>query len=471
MYSIAMSKISPSSLLPDRSIRIRPLVFPLYLFSKGCSLTLFFCLLIVLMQACGKEEDKTVEQEDQSNIPAFCDEDNTGLVLPKGFCAGVVADSLGFIRHLAVRDNGDIYVAMRNNRLDLGGILALHDQDGDGKMDQIEKFSDIPGMGISIAGDNLYFASDTVIYRYSMQADSLLPKQPPEVLVNDLPEQELHAGKTFATDGINWIYVNIGATSNACQVEENEPGSPGQDPCPDLENHAGIWRFDLKQLNQSRDSGYRYASGIRNAYAIDWHPEFKGLYIVQHGRDRLFGLWPELYDESISARLPAEEFLRINEGENYSWPYCYYDPVMNKRVLAPEYGGDGTQTGQCDQYSDPLVAFPAHYSPNDLKFYPASGLFPERYYNGAFIAFHGSYNRGDLKQVGYQVVFVPFKNGVPSGDWEIFIDGFAGTGEVTVPEDADYRPTGIAIGPDGSLYVADSVQGRIWRITYMGNGN
>ena len=402
-----------------------------------------------------------------SGIARFCDKDNGSLELPEGFCAGVVADSLGFIRHLAVNDNGDIYVALRNHRLNLGGIIALRDTDKDGKMDLLEKFIDIPGMGIKIKNGFLYFASDTDIYRYTL-GQKLIPELPPQVLVRDLPAQGPHAGKPFAIDDDNQLYVNIGAITNACQQDEETAGSPGLEPCTELQNHAGVWRFSLDKLNQSQHAdGYHYASGIRNAYAIDWHPADKRLYVVQHGRDHLHEIWPDIYSLKDDAWLPAEEFMMVDDSGEYGWPYCYFDPVRSKRVVAPEYGGDGVNTSRCEEYPPPLIAFPAHFGPNDLKFYTGK-QFPGHYQHGAFIAFHGSYNRDPFEQVGYQVVFVPFKDGVPAGDWEVFADGFAGVKEVKIPEDADYRPTGLAIGPEGSLYIADSVQGRIWRVVYTG---
>lgn len=428
-------------------------------------------VLLTIPVACDREKaGNDTEKNRQSKIPAVCDPDNGGLILPPGFCAGIVADSLGFIRHLVVNANGDIYVALRNTRLNLGGMLALRDMNKDGKMDKIEKFSDTPGISVTIRGGYLYFASDTDIYRYQLTGNHLLPQTRPEIIVRDLPGQKLHAGKAFVIDDANRIYVNIGAETNSCEREPETPASPGLDPCPELATHAGIWMFSADQLNQSLADGVHYASGIRNAYAIDWQQNFRELYVVQHGRDQLHEYWPDIYNADMGARLPAEEFILVSENGEYGWPYCYYDQIQEKLVMSPEYGGDGRKIDRCEKYPPPLIGFPAHYGPNDLKFYTAH-QFPDSYHNGAFIAFHGSYNRGEYEQVGYQVVFVPFNNGVPSGDWEVFIDGFAGTGEVINPEDADYRPTGLAVGPDGSLYVADSVQGRIWRIIYNETGN
>ena len=115
----------------------------------------------------------------------------------------------------------------------------------------------------------------------------------------------------------------------------------------------------------------------------------------------------------------------------------------------------------------PIFAFPGHWAPNALLFYTGD-QFPARYKNGAFIAFHGSWNRAPEKQKGYKVVFVPFLKGKPSGAYEVFADGFMGADEIASPGEAKYRPCGLAQGPDGSLYISDSVKGNIWKIKYKG---
>jgi glucose/arabinose dehydrogenase len=112
------------------------------------------------------------------------------------------------------------------------------------------------------------------------------------------------------------------------------------------------------------------------------------------------------------------------------------------------------------------MAFPGHLAPNDLLFYTGD-MFPEKYKDGAFIAFHGSWNRAPEPQKGFFVVFVPFNGAIPTGDWEVFADGFAGVDTVNSTRDAKYRPCGLAQGPDGSLYVTDDVKGRVWRILYQ----
>ncbi len=396
-----------------------------------------------------------------------CDPDNGSITLPEGFCAFVVADDIGRARHLTVNENGDIYVMLREEH-DGHGIAALRDTTGDGRADVIGYFGDYTGTGIQIHQGYLYFSSTTAVYRYKLQSGQLIPKGEPEQVIGGFPMQNQHAAKPFTFDDQGNVYVTVGAPANACQEQMRTKGSPGMDPCPLLERHGGIWRFDAIKTGQTQQKdGYRYATGIRHAVALRWNPGSKKLYAVQHGRDQLHQLWPEYYTVEQSAELPAEEFFLIEDGSNFGWPYCYYDQIQGKKVLAPEYGGNGEKVGRCGQYANPIMAFPGHYAPNDLLFY-SGNQFPQRFQNGAFIAFHGSWNRAPLEQKGYQVAFVPFEKELPSADWVTFADGFAGEEHIDSPGEAEYRPMGLAQGSDGSLYISDSVKGRIWRVIYVG---
>lgn len=390
---------------------------------------------------------------------------DSGITLPAGFTSVVFADKVGPGRHIAVQENGDVYMAL--SRLKSGnGIAALRDDNGDGKADNIKYFAKTVTTGLEIKHNFLYFSNSLEVMRVPLNKDELVPTANPEVIVTGFLKQNQHQDKTFTLDNDGNIYVNVGAPSNACQVKDRTPGSPGQDPCPLLERHAGIWKFKADKAGQDQmKDGSRYASGIRNSIAIEWNKTNNKLYVVQHGRDQLHQFYPDLYTEQQGAELPAEEFLQIDNGDFFGWPYCYYDQIQKQKVLAPEYGGDGKTKGRCSDAKDPIMAFPGHLAPNDLLFYTGT-MFPEKYKEGAFIAFHGSWNRAPLEQKGYFVAFVPFKNGVPSGDWEIFADGFAGVSPVKNMNDIVYRPTGLAQGPDGSIYVADSEEGRIWKITY-----
>jgi glucose/arabinose dehydrogenase len=349
-----------------------------------------------------------------------------------------------------------------------GGLFALRDSDGDGRADQQQAFGDSAGSGLALHGGFLYASSWVDVVRYPIDAESLVPAGAPETIVSGFLEQGPHKVKTLTFDEAGHLYVNVGAPSNACMEDSRTPGSKGQDPCPQLEWQAGVWRFQADRPGQTQQGdGHHYATGTRNLVALRWNPVAGSLYAVQHGRDQLDGMWPEKFDKEANAELPAEEFFQIADGEDFGWPYCYYDPARGEKVLAPEYGGDGETQGRCAEKKGPILTFPAHIAPNDLLFY-SGDQFPESYRGGAFVAFHGSWNRAPLPQKGYFVAFVPFADGQPSGDWSIFADGFSGLPEVAEPGDARHRPCGIAQGPDGSLYVSDSVAGTIWRIRYTG---
>jgi glucose/arabinose dehydrogenase/mono/diheme cytochrome c family protein len=404
---------------------------------------------------------------------------NGGLLLPEGFKAVVVTDSVEErVRHLAVTDDGFLYGKLRNSN-EKGGIVALQDQDGDGRADVMEKFGSYRKLqkwsystAMRIYNGYLYFSSELVIYRYKLNPGTLIPEGEMEIVMTDDHEhgKHEHIGKPIAFDNKGFMYVPFGAPSNACQNPKRTPGAPGMDPCPQLEDHGGIWRFDANKLGQTQKDGYKYASGIRSVVAMDWNSKDENLYIVMHGRDDLLRLFPNIYSGWDSALLPSEEFIRVTEGSNFGWPYCYYDQMQEKKVLAPEYGGDGKIIGRCSEFDDPVMGFPGHWAPNDLVFYDGDKL-PDRYKNGAFIAFHGSTNRAPYPQSGYFVGFVPFKDGKPSGDWEVFADGFAVVDPIVSVKDAHYRPMGIAFGPDDSMYISDSVKGKIWKVFFEGDKN
>ncbi len=408
-----------------------------------------------------------------ASIPAAqsgCDPDNGGITLPAGFCAVVVVDSVGSARHIEIAENGDVLLALTNSRgpersVIPGGVAILRDLDGDGRADETHRFGENGGNEVLLAGEYLFFATDDAVLRYPFPEGSVAPSGPPDTIVSGLPAESNHRAKSLALGPDDALYVNIGSPSNACQDQPRGVGSPGVDPCPQLETRAGIWRFDAERSGQRQEDGSRFATGLRNTVALRVHPS-GALFGVVHGRDQLSALWSEFYTDQESAEKPAEEFVRIEEGDDFGWPYCYFDPDTDTKVLSPEYGGDGRVTGRCAGMKDPLMDFPAHWAPNDLEFYSGSH-FPEEYRGGAFIAFHGSWNRSPEPQGGYNVVFAPFQGGSPTGAWEIFADGFAGL-EVS-PRGAHHRPVGVAMGPDGSLYIADSRMGKVWKVIYTGS--
>jgi glucose/arabinose dehydrogenase len=386
------------------------------------------------------------------------------LVLPSGFKAETVVATLGSNRHIAVNSNGDIYVKLEKLK-DGKGIFVIRKSGNEYKI--VNSFGNYTGTGIIIKNGYLYATSNTEVFRYALNKNNeVADPNNPEKIVTGLMIGSQHESKSIAADNAGNIYVTIGAPSNSCQQADRAPGSMGQDPCPLLEKAGGIWQFKNNIKNQSYAQGIRFATGIRNIVGVDWNNQVGKLYGVQHGRDQLSSLFPRLFNDQQNAELPAEEFFLIKKGSDFGYPYCYYDQLQSKKVLAPEYGGDGKKIDRCAQKDKPILAFPGHWAPNDLLFYTGK-MFPEKYRNGAFIAFHGSWNRAPLPQAGYFVVFVPFKNGLPSGKYEIFANGFTGRASVAGSGQAKYRPCGLAQGPDGALYISDSKEGRIWKIIYQ----
>ena len=415
----------------------------------------------ILFSAC-KSNEPSNNNNDTTATTTPTTDGGAGLKLPAGFNAAVIADKLGGTREIAVTPQGDIYVKLsrpKNGK----GILFLH-QEGD-KAAVKTGFGTFGGTGVYVKNGYLYASSDEEVFRFKLNAQNevINPAQPEKIVTGLLSRRE-HEAKAITLDNDGNLYVNIGAYSNACQVEDRKKGSPGQKGCPILDSAGGIWQFKADKLNQHYGDGVRYATGLRNVVGFDWNQQNNQLFVMQHGRDQLHDLFPQYFDTKQSAILPAECMYAIKKGDNAGWPYIYYDQEQHKKLLMPEYGGDGKKEGGQDAI-DPVVAFPGHLAPNGLLFYTGS-QFPEKYKNGAFIAFHGSWNRAPEPQAGYFVVFQPFKDGKPAGQWEVFADGFAGTAAQTASGRAEHRPCGLAQGPDGSLYVTDDNQGTIYKISY-----
>ncbi|MGC4072055.1 MAG: PQQ-dependent sugar dehydrogenase [Nibricoccus sp.] len=403
------------------------------------------------------------------------DADNGAISLPPGFAAVVVADNLVVghktgnnadrLRFLAVAPNGDVYAKMSS-----GGIFALRDTDGDGKADVKEEFGSGGGTGIAVHDGWLYHSTNRAIYRYRLTPGELVPKGEPELVVSGLPNEiPTHEAKAFTFDGDGRLLVEVGSPYNVYSDGDRAKGAKGKDATEFLKTHGGYWRFDAGKTGQAFADGYHYSTGHRHSLAIAWNKTSKEFFMVMMGRDQLNTVAPDFYDEQDNAERVAEEMHLLREGVNLGWPYTYYDPIRKARMVAPEFGGDNKKLAEAGKYPEPIVAFPAHWAPLQMAFYNAE-QFPAKYRGGAFIAFHGSWNRAPKSQQGYLVAFVPFdEKGMAAGGYETFADGFSGRTEFTSTRDARYRPAGLAVGPDGSLYVGESEKGRIWRIMYVGN--
>jgi glucose/arabinose dehydrogenase len=377
-----------------------------------------------------------------------------------------------------VAPNGDVYASIEGTRpapqgqappQPKGAFVALRDSDNDGRADVVEYAGARGNTGIALRGSYLYVDEGERIVRYPRAAGQLVPTMTAEVVVHGMPLTPGHRARNFAFGPDGSLYVNVGSATNSCQVRDRTREAPGIDPCNELSSRAGIWRLSGTAANQafSQAAAARFATGVRNGTGM----AFLGsqLYAMTHGRDLLSENWPSVYNDSLyGTHNPAEKLLRVDEGDDFGWPYCYYSVNLNRLVTAPEYGGDGMKADRCGGKEAPAAIYPAHWAPLDLHFYSGTA-FPAKYRSGAFISFHGSWNRAPGMQAGGKIVFQPFANGQPSGSHEVFADGFAGLPPEEIrPNLAKHRPVGIATGPGGVLYITDDAGGRIYRIVYRG---
>ena len=195
--------------------------------------------------------------------------------------------------------------------------LLLQDLNSDGKAEKKTGFGNYIGTGIYIKNGWLYASSNTDVYRYKLnEKGEVIDTAHAEKIVTGLLDHHEHNSKSIVPDNNGNLYVNIGAYSNACQLQDRAQGSRGMNPCPILDSAAGIWQFKADKTGQTYADGVHYATGLRNVVGLDWNTDMDQLFVMQHGRDRLFQLDPNLYDAKQGAELPAETMYALHEGDN-----------------------------------------------------------------------------------------------------------------------------------------------------------
>jgi len=384
------------------------------------------------------------------------------FVLPDGFCAQLFAEDVGPARHIVVTATGDVYVARWREGSRAGGVLALRDTNADGRADIREEFGPEGGSGLALSGNALFLGAWGKVYRWRL-GSGLKPDDPPDVVVDGIPELE-HGARSIAVGPDGALYVNIGVSSNACERDYPRRDFRGDDPCRELSYSGGIWRFSgaLSPMSEPQRPtiANRLATGLRHTVALGLDTADGTLYGAPHGIDHLHSWWPNSgYSARDAAAKPGETVFRIEDGGDYGFPYCLFDPALNRIAVSPAYGERGAS--RCGSVPRPLAVFAAHSAPLALVVYRGR-MFPPRFQGGLFVALHGSLFRAPLGPTGYSVMFVPRLGDGTFGTPESFADGL--TEKRFSLALSRPRPSGLAVGPDGSLYVTDDNGGRIWRI-------
>jgi glucose/arabinose dehydrogenase len=301
-------------------------------------------------------------------------------------------------------------------------ITLLRDADGDGVAETREVFMDRLNQpfGMALLGDTFYVGNTDGVVAFPYTAGANRIDSAGRKLVDFKPGGHWTRSLLASPDGRK-LYAGVGSLSNI--------GDKGMEA---EQGRACIYELDV----ETGDSRI-FASGLRNPVGLAWEPTTGALWTVVNERDGLG-------DET-----PPDYLTSVRDGGFYGWPYCYWgktvdgrvpqDPALVAKALTPDFalGGHTASLGLCWHPAGTLPGFP----------------------DGMIIGQHGSWNRSTLS--GYKVVFVPFEDGRPSGPVRDILTGF-----LSPDERASYgRPVGVAIGPDGSLLVADDVGDVIWRVT------
>lgn len=349
----------------------------------------------------------------------FSPELAAGLRVPSGFGISTFATNVDGARMLVAR-GASVYVT----RPEAGDVLRLDDIDGDGAADDsVAVASDLPLVhGIAFLGNQVYLATPTQVLLASVSDDGNFGA--PQVIIGDLPDGGQHPLRTLGISPDERLFISVGSTCDACDDSNPE--------------NATLLAASLDGATRST-----FATGLRNTIGFGWHPITRQLWGMDHGSD-----WR-------GSDTPPEELNSIVEGENYGWPYCYADRVVDPVIQDPP---EGTKAAYCANTSAPALLTQAHEAPIGLAFYAGTG-FPSEYRDDAFIAMHGSWNR--FPPTGYKVVRLVFEDGVPQR-FEDFVTGFLiDEGRATFG-----RPAGITVASDGSLLFGDDTSGAIYRVRY-----
>ncbi len=348
---------------------------------------------------------------------------------PEGFVVERFAADLKNPRNTYIAPNNDIFVAESGTGGSADRITMFRDADKDGKFETRAVFAEDLNQpyGMLILGNSFYVANTDGLYRYPYKAgDTKLQGKGQKIVELPAGGYNNHWTRNLlaSADGKK-IYISVGSGSNV--------GEHG------MENE--VRRANILEVNADGTGERIYASGLRNPVGMDWNPANGELWTAVNERD-------ELGDDLVPDYITS-----VKQGAFYGWPYSYFGQIEDPRMK-----GQGKEL--VAKAIVPDVPVGSHTASLGLAFYNKEA-FPQMYRNGAFVGQHGSWNRANLS--GFKVLFVPFKDGKPSGKPQDFLTGF-----IASDEDAKVygRPVDVTVMNDGSLLVNDDSGNTIWRISY-----
>lgn len=347
---------------------------------------------------------------------------------PAGFTVTKFAGDLKNPRNSYQADNSDIFVAESNTHRSADRITVFRDKDNDGTYETRNVFlEDLKQpYGMLILNNYFYVANTDGLYRYPYKKDALkIEGEGKRIVVLPAGGYNHHWTRNLIAnaDGSK-IYISVGSASNVGEYGMEEEKR----------------RACILEINPDGSGEKTYASGLRNPVGMDWNPASKELWTAVNERDEL------------GDNLVPDYITSVKKDGFYGWPYSYFGQIEDPRRK-------GEKPELVAKAIVPDVPVKSHTASLGIAFYDKDN-FPSKYKNGAFVGQHGSWNRSVLS--GYKVLFVPFKNGKPSGEPQDFLTGFV---EDKKDSDVYGRPVAVTVINDGSLLVNDDSGNTIWRVT------
>lgn len=350
-------------------------------------------------------------------------------IAPAGFIVSKFADGFKNPRWIYASPNGDLFVCESSTGpLSANQITILRDTDKDGKYDFREIFlsNQKKPFGMLVLGNYFYVANTDALMRYPYKSGQNNISETGKKIV-DLPAGGYNNHWTrniIASPDGKKILISVGSGSNN--------GENGMD--------KEVRRANILEVNPDGTDEKIYAAGLRNPVGMDYYPGSSTLWTAVNERDEL------------GDNLVPDYMTSVKREGFYGWPYAYFGANEDPRMK-------GQRPDLVEKTIVPDVALGSHTASLGFTFYKENS-FPTKYKNGAFVGQHGSWNRTELS--GYKVVFVPFKDGKPSGKPEDFLTGFI---EDSEKSRVHGRPVGVTIISDGSLLVADDSSNTIWQVS------